>query len=149
MTGVEQKITLQAEPERVFKALTEAAELMKWFPTVARTDPRLGGKLRYEWAFENAENDGFQDMEYTEFTQGEGFSHTWDAGGQPTTVRFALSGANGQTEVHLTHTGWGDGMQEAAQMHAEIWNGYLSNLKLYLEEGGDMRDQMKGQKTSA
>jgi len=148
MTGIEQRITLQAERARVFKALTSEAELMKWFPSVAKTDPRAGGKLRYEWAFENTENDGFQDMEYTEFADGQGFSHTWDAGGQPTIVQFALSGENGQTEVHLMHTGWEEGMDEAVEMHAGIWEGYMSNLKHYLEEGGDMRDQMKGQKTN-
>ena len=43
--------------------------------------------------------------------------------------------------------GWEAGMDEAVQMHTEIWAGYMSNLKLYLEEGGDMRAEMMGQIT--
>jgi uncharacterized protein YndB with AHSA1/START domain len=103
--------------------------------------------MRYEWAFEASENDGFQDMEYGEFVENEKFSHSWDAGGQATTVSFVISGDNGQTEVALSHSGWEEGMEEAVQMHAEIWDGYLNNLKLYVEEGGDMR-YMKGQKSN-
>ena len=145
--GIEQNITISADRERVFKALTNAEELMKWFLSVAKTDPQVGGKMRYEWAFEESDNDGFQDMEYTEFVENEKFTHTWDASGQATMVSFSLSGENGQTEIHLTHGGWDDGQDEAVQMHGEIWDGYMSNLKQYLEEGGDMR-HMKGQKTN-
>ncbi len=79
--AVERKTTVAADRARVFKALTDAEELMKWFPSVAKTDPRMGGKIRYEWAFEESEKDGFQDMEYTEFVAGESFAHTWDAAG--------------------------------------------------------------------
>lgn len=143
--GIEQNVKLKAERSRVFKALTDAEELMKWFPTTVKTDPRAGGKLRYEWKFEASENDGFQDMEYLEFVADEKFSHTWDANGQATIVTFTLSGSNGATEIHLTHTGWEEGMEEAVQMHGEIWAGYMQNLKVYLEEGGDKRSQMKGQ----
>ena len=86
-------------------------------------------------------------MEYLEFVGVEKFSHTWDAGGQDTIVTFTLSGSNGATEVHLTHMGWEDGLDEDVQMHGEIWAGYMQNLKVYLEEGGDIRSQMKGQMT--
>jgi uncharacterized protein YndB with AHSA1/START domain len=145
--GLEQKLSLNIEQSRVFKALTNAEELMKWFPSKVVTDPKMGGKLRYEWKFEDSANDGFQDMEYIDFVDGQSFSHTWDASGQATVVTFSLSGANGQTDIHLTHTGWDEGMEEAVEMHNQIWTGYMSNLKVYLEEGGDMRSQMKGQMT--
>jgi len=147
MNTVERKVILKADTEKVFKALTDADELMAWFPTVAKTDPRMGGEMRYEWAFEDSENDGFQDMQYTEFSAGQSFSHSWDAGGHPTIVHFKLSPKEEGTELDLRHDGWADGMDEAAEMHGQIWDGYMQNLKLYLEEGGDMRSQMKGQKT--
>lgn len=146
--GLEQNVTLNIEQGRVFKALTDAEELMKWFPSKVKTEPKMGGKLRYEWKFEDSANDGFQDMEYTAFVDGQSFSHTWDADGTATVVSFSLSGSNGQTDIHLTHTGWEAGMDEAVEMHGQIWAGYLSNLKVYLEEGGDIRSQMKGQMTN-
>jgi uncharacterized protein YndB with AHSA1/START domain len=145
--GIEQHHKVEADQSRVFKALTDAEELMKWFPTFVKTDPRAGGEMRYEWEFENSENDGFQDMKYLDFVADEKFSHSWDADGQDTVVSFSLSGSNGSTEIHLTHKGWDDGLDEAVDMHGQIWTGYMQNLKVYLEEGGDMRSQMKGQKT--
>jgi uncharacterized protein YndB with AHSA1/START domain len=146
--GLEQNVSLNSEQSRVFKALTNAEELMKWFPSTVKTDPKTGGKLRYEWKFEDSANDGFQDMEYIDFVDGQSFSHTWDASGQATVVTFTLSGSNGQTDIHLTHMGWAEGMEEDVEMHNQIWAGYMSNLKVYLEEGGDIRSQMKGQKTN-
>ncbi len=63
-------------------------------------------------------------------------------------MTFKLSGDDSSTDVHLMHSGWEDGMQEAVEMHGQIWDGYMGNLKLYLEEGGDMRSQMMAQKTN-
>jgi uncharacterized protein YndB with AHSA1/START domain len=48
--GLEKSISIGADRARIFKALTLAEELMKWFPSVAKTDPQAGGKMRYECA---------------------------------------------------------------------------------------------------
>lgn len=146
-TTVDQTMKLDASPEKVFKALTDAREMVNWFPSVVKNDPQTGGKLRYEWKFQESEKDGFQDGEYLEVVDGKKVSHTWDADGQATTVTFTLAPANGGTELHLVHSGWGDGMEEAAEMHGGIWGGYLQNLKGYLEQGQDMRAEMMGQIT--
>lgn len=145
--GLTQSYQINASRERVFRALTAADELSKWFVSAAKTDPRAGGRLRYDWKFQESEKDGFQEMEYLDFVENESFSHTWAASGQPTVVRFALNEANGHTEIQLNHDGWEMGMEDAVQMHTEIWAGYMNNLKLYLEEGGDMRGEMMGQIT--
>ena len=146
-TKVEQTIQLDAAPDRVFKALTDARELMNWFPSVVKNDPQTGGKLRYEWQFKESEKDGFQEGEYLEVVDGEKVVHTWDASGVDTTVTFTVAAAGDGTELHLVHEGWEAGMDEAAEMHGEIWGGYLQNLKGYLEQGQDMRSEMMGQIT--
>ena len=42
-------LELEAEPERVWRALTEPAELSAWFGHAAELDPRPGGAGWFEW----------------------------------------------------------------------------------------------------
>jgi uncharacterized protein YndB with AHSA1/START domain len=138
---------LNAEPETVFQALSDAAQLVKWFPSKAESDARTGGRLRLEWEFKETEKNGFQESQYTNVIENELLAYTWDASGQATEVTVRLSPDGGGTELALTHMGWEPGMDEAAEMHGQIWSGYLQNLKMYLEEGGDMRPEAMGQIT--
>lgn len=45
----EHTITVDAPPEEVWRAITDAAELTRWFPTLARVEPGVGGSLTYAW----------------------------------------------------------------------------------------------------
>ena len=45
---------IDATPERVFQALTEAGELVRWFPSSAESDPRTGGDYVLRFEFEDA-----------------------------------------------------------------------------------------------
>ena len=47
---IRREITLQAPRDRVWRALTDPAELVRWFPTKgAELDLRPGGALRLSW----------------------------------------------------------------------------------------------------
>jgi uncharacterized protein YndB with AHSA1/START domain len=46
---IERKVLIQASPEVIFRALTEAKEVAQWFCDRATSDPRLGGELRAYW----------------------------------------------------------------------------------------------------
>lgn len=46
---VEREITLDAPSAAVWKALTDAAELMRWFPLEARVSPGRGGAVWMRW----------------------------------------------------------------------------------------------------
>ena len=41
----EMSIDIEATPEHVWKALTDAAELTRWFPLQARVTPGTGGSM--------------------------------------------------------------------------------------------------------
>ena len=45
---------MPASPERVFRALTDADELSRWWTTTAESDPRTGGTFSYGFEFEDA-----------------------------------------------------------------------------------------------
>ncbi|MFW6084618.1 MAG: SRPBCC family protein, partial [Gemmatimonadota bacterium] len=48
------RIELDASPERVWKALTDAADLVRWFPLEARVEPGEGGSVHMSWKNEYA-----------------------------------------------------------------------------------------------
>lgn len=47
--AIERTLELSAEPARVWSALTETAELIKWFPAEAEFDLRPGGEGWFAW----------------------------------------------------------------------------------------------------
>lgn len=50
----ESSVEIDAPPERVWQALTEAAELERWFPLEARVEPGEGGSVWMSWKNEFA-----------------------------------------------------------------------------------------------
>ena len=46
---VTREISIAAPVDAVWKALTDAEELVRWFPPVATVQPGPGGRLRREW----------------------------------------------------------------------------------------------------
>ncbi len=151
--AIVEAVTIQADRARVFKALTDAGELARWFPTRVQSDPRPGGSFKFEWDFNAAEQNGSQTGTYSEIVPDSKIVYGWEAGADPavpTTVTFELADADGGTAVHLAHTGFGSGPagDQLREMHAGPWSFYLSNLKAYLEEGKDQRAAALGQKTA-
>lgn len=51
---IDREIAIRAPAARVFRALTEAGELERWWTTRATSEPRPGGRFRYEWTFAGA-----------------------------------------------------------------------------------------------
>jgi uncharacterized protein YndB with AHSA1/START domain len=146
---IKQSIVVNASREKVFNALVKADKLVRWFLSRAESDPRPGGKFRYEWHFQDSSQNGVQEGAYQEVIPPETVSYPWEAGNQSTQVEFRLSDVDGGTRVDLLHGGWGSGQEseEVRQMHAQVWSGYMNNLKLYLEKGEDQRAAMMDQIT--
>ena len=42
-------IDIKATPEEVFRAITDPAQIVKWFAPYARVDPRVGGEYVISW----------------------------------------------------------------------------------------------------
>ena len=145
MSTIEQTLTVEAPRAEVFRALTDAAALKRWWITDGTSDPRTGGRFRYEWRMEDADNDHVQEGTYEEIVDGERVVYPWAAAGD-TRVTFALADADGGTEVALIHTGFSD--EQVRERHDQGWRGFLANLKSVLEDGADNRGAM-GVKTAA
>ena len=123
------EVEIAAPPERVFRALTESDEILRWWgsPDAYKTeswtsDLRAGGA----WRADGRGSDG------TPFSVGGRFlevdpprrlvqtwSADWDAGAE-TTLTYQLSASNGGTRLTLRHEGFA-GRPEACQSHAGGW----------------------------
>lgn len=131
---IEKEIFIRATPERVFRALTDKAELEKWFVKEAMIDLRVGGALRLFWDPESVEGT------YLEVDAPHRVVFTWDerpAIAGVTTSAFTLTAEGDGTRLHLVHSGF-DAGEEWDRLLGNInggWDEELENMRRYLEDG--------------
>lgn len=142
---IEKTITIRAEAEEIFYALTDSDELNSWFPENSTTDPELGGK--YEFSWEKLKIWGSKRGIYIDIIPGIMVSFTWPVEdlNQYTIVTFYLHAQGNFTTVIFSHTGFEHGPEWEKEFckHSELWDFFLENLKLYMEEGLDRREEQK------
>jgi uncharacterized protein YndB with AHSA1/START domain len=141
----EMTIEIEAPPDVVWRAVTEAEELVRWFPLQARVRPGLGGSVWMSWGGE---------------WEGEGRIAIWDppahlrlsfdkAGsydvdGQPIdlgpaalplAIDYHLRGEGGRTTLRLVHSGFGAGAEWDDEFDgiASGWPYELRSLRHYLQ----------------
>jgi uncharacterized protein YndB with AHSA1/START domain len=131
--SLEKELFIKATPERVFQALTEKADLERWFVKKAEVDLRPGGAIRLEWAPDAVEIGKILVLEPP-----RRLSYTWEAfEPSPTTITFELTAENDGTRLHLIHTGIGEG-EDWDNYYTSInsgWSVHLKNLTAWLETG--------------
>jgi uncharacterized protein YndB with AHSA1/START domain len=149
------EIFIAAPPARVFQALTDPAQVPRWWGhsdlyriTEWKGDLRVGGK----WSSVGVSPDGKSfsvEGEYLEVDPPRVLSHTWISSYNKlhTVVRFELEA----TEVHglhpggpkkagmgtivkIRHEGFGGAPQDA-QRHTEGWTRVLGWMRAFLEAG--------------
>jgi uncharacterized protein YndB with AHSA1/START domain len=132
----EHALTVDAPRDRVFRALTDADELKRWWITDGISEPRTGGRFRYEWKMADPSNDHVQEGTYDEVVAGERVAYPWSGGESQVTI--TLSDSAGATRVSLVHAG----ITADYERYEQGWQGFLANLKSVLEGGADNRAAM-------
>jgi uncharacterized protein YndB with AHSA1/START domain len=138
--AIVQEITIKAPAARVFEALTDPTQRMKWWgqegrfeTTNAESDLRLGGRwlmsgmgmgrpFRVEGVYRIIERPSV--LAFT-------WLPSWDEQATETLVRFDLHERNGFTTVRLTHSGFAT---EGSRARHQGWPQILSWLKAYVED---------------
>jgi uncharacterized protein YndB with AHSA1/START domain len=136
----EHSLTVDAPRDRVFHAITDADELKRWWITDGISEPRPGGRFRFEWKMADPSNDHVQEGAYDEVVDGQRIAFPWAGPAGDSHVTLSLSEGDGGTQVSLVHSGIA--ADDMFERYEQGWQGFLANLKSVLEAGQDNRAAM-------
>ena len=138
-------LDLDASPEEVWRALTEEAELVRWFPTAARVMPGEGGTMLWSWGHgEDWETriDTWEPGRRLRLVQENARPNATQGRLLPAgevepariAVEFTLETVQGRTRLRLVHSGFGHGAAWDAEVEGitEGWQAELRSLRHYL-----------------
>ena len=124
--------TIDAPIERVFQALTDPAELARWYGgdlmDVEFHDVEAvpGGAFSFTMRDDDEVYDF--DCEFLDVVENKRIVHSWYVG----QVRYELVEIDGDTEVTLIHDGLPD--RETTELHTEGWIDAIEKLETVLEK---------------
>jgi uncharacterized protein YndB with AHSA1/START domain len=135
-------VDIAAHPERVFVALTDPVELVRWWGSAETyhaehwtSDLRVGGK----WESRGHSADGTAYAVRGEYLEVDPprrlvltWNYDWDSGGA-TALAYALEAIDGGTRVTVRHSGFGE-RREACRSHGDGWQMVLDWFRAYVEE---------------
>jgi uncharacterized protein YndB with AHSA1/START domain len=131
--SIEKELFIKASPQHVFQALTEKAELERWFAQTAELDLRPGGAISFYWG-----PGVFESGQMVTLDPPHRLSYTWEAmEPSPVTITFTLNEENDGTRLRLVQTGIGEGKDWDHYYHLRNngWNVHLTHLTTWLETG--------------
>lgn len=126
-------IELPATPDDVWRAITEASEIEKWFCFHAEIEPRVGGVARHRWtdAFDwNYRIDAWEPGRRLRMVSPQERSD----GPTLLALEWLLEARGGSTVLRVVHSGFGHGADwdEEVDGTNRGWYGELRNLRHYL-----------------
>jgi len=142
------EIDIAAPPERVFQALIDEAQLMRWFSGDAscpvkfwKLDPRKGGQYHYHTGEATHAVNGVTEFdcqgEILEFDPPRVLAYTWignwhDDKRLKTIVRYDLTPTPTGTHIKVTHSGLAT-EEVCRNDYANGWPGVFTSLKKFVE----------------
>lgn len=137
--SIEREIFIGAPPERVWRAITTAEEIVNWFALEAETEAGVGGFIGLSWKIKSMEPDYCHILDWK---PGARLLMTWrDAPGgeHELPVEITLKRRGGGTYLRLVHSGFlsEQSWDEEYESHGRGWSYELRSLKYYLERFRD------------
>ncbi len=132
--------TLPAAPERVFAALTDAAQLRVWFAEHVEIEPRVGGAYRFwgRYSYATPTRD-HADQALTAFEPSTRLAYRWKIGADDSEVTFELAPKENdpaQTVLKGRHAfPRAPAVDGAKNMVYDLWGLIGGNLYTYLATG--------------
>lgn len=123
------KLDLAAAPEVVFRALTDADQLQRWFAPRAEVTPGKDGSIELFW--DHAVHTRCQILQWN---PPDRLAISWQEGsGSESQVAFHLSGGAGACELRLIHSGFGAEDDDIYHSIARGWTIETRVLRHYLQ----------------
>jgi uncharacterized protein YndB with AHSA1/START domain len=139
--------TIRAKPDLVYRSLTSARELTRWWLQGAETDARNTGRLRMIWprvktaTGEPAPGFGEREGVFVDLEPARKVAWLWKPArgekGAPSLTSIFVLPTRGGSEVTLLQCGFPSAASADAlyRGYARGWEDGLAKLKLYLETG--------------
>lgn len=141
----ETEIEIAAPKDAVWRAVTEAREIARWFAPSVEVDLRVGGAVVWQWGPHHTWRQTIEVIEPGQHLRTRYDSVVGDGRGgmRPLFIDFLLRGDGGTTTLRLVQSGFGP-EAEFDQEYDGISSGWpveLRSLRLYLEQhrGQDRR----------
>lgn len=137
------EIDIDATPDQVWSALTEAKELVRWFPLQASVTPGPGGTMSWGWDDRWAWTSHIERWEPGKQLTLVEKRPAFDAKGDPLphqphalAMEFTLTTEAGKTRLRLVHSGFGQGENWDDELDSVStgWQFELRSLRHYLEQ---------------
>jgi uncharacterized protein YndB with AHSA1/START domain len=135
-------LDINATPDDVWRALTDAGELTRWFPLQARVTPGTGGTMFWGWDDRWAWESQIEAWEPGKRLKLVENRPAFDAKGDllpgpshKMAMEFTLETLNGRTRLRIVHSGFGQGANwdDELESVASGWQAELRGLRYYLE----------------
>lgn len=136
-------VQIAASPEAVWKALTDPAELVRWFPLEAAVTPGPGGQVRWSWGEPIVAESTIETWEaprrlvlIERTVLGQHVSPEERATAPGRVMEFTLESREGTTTVRLVHSGFSTDADWENELHDGVMRGWtfeLRALRHYLE----------------
>jgi len=125
------EITIAAAVDAVWKALTDAEELTRWFPQLARVQPGAGGRMWRAWQTGEEIEERIERWEPNVHLRSIGLTGAW----RGIVTDYHLTGQGGTTTLRVVSSGFGDDADWDALYDAfgGGWDFELCGLRHYLE----------------
>lgn len=128
---IEQSYFFDASPQRVFQALTDSKELVKWFLSKAEVTPKKGGDYSFDWIGGYHMNGKVKQFEINKVVSFSWSDKLESGKWAHTTASFKIVRKGHGTLLKLCHTGFKDPEHFAGC--ASRWGYYLTNMKSVLD----------------
>ncbi|MEL6329142.1 MAG: SRPBCC domain-containing protein [Planctomycetota bacterium] len=134
----EGRFEMPAGADRVFRALTDPAQVERWFAEKTELSDRIGGPFRF-WGRYTAmcTREDQADQRLTEFEPGRRLAFTWGWIGNPTRVELAIEEGEPAT-LRIRHTAEREfpGFERCGEhLMNDFWRVAAENLRSFLASG--------------
>lgn len=136
---IEMEVFVAAPADVVWRAISDADQLARWFPVEARVEPGVGGSIWLSWG---GGAEGTAPISHWEPNRHLGWTEA--RGAIKIAVDFHLEPRGEGTVVRLVHSGFGAGSEWDDEFHMTTggWSYFLENLRWYVERHRDMPREM-------